>query len=316
MPPGLPELPAEVEAIAARQRAGSGSNLAFLSVFQRRYKGYGWNMTAFKARPSAPTAITIGFAWEAAQHTQLQASQFSWTLGRRALRGMDRNLKPVSLDTGRGMGSNGSIVMRLSDPEPLIIQRAEGCTGFISIRLGRLSGRFRFHARDEYFQRVGLDRPRVILYREHDLRCDYGEPEELPPICDQLAFGAVDTENGVSVSASRTPPGRVFQAVVVARKSGDADSVHVIHVEIAVPEAFEASDDATTAQIDGDAAGPWLSGDLSYVAPPASAESNDECGPYVETSGIVTGDYTAHFDSIGPVSPAVTGVPATLRRDL
>lgn len=314
--PELPALPPEVEAAAARERAAGGSNFMLVHLPRGGYKGYRWSVVAYKARPAAPAVLSIGFGRSAAQETQFQTSEFSWTLGRRALR-MDGDLRPASLDTGDGMGSNGSISMRLSNRgRYLRVPAGDGCTGEVSIRTGRFSGRFRFNARDLYFKRIDFRRAPVILYREHDLRCPDEEEPPPPPTClPELALDAVDEEAGLAVGAFRTTQGRVDQRVVVVRKAGDADAVHSITVEIAVPDAFQASEDGSSAQVDGDAAGPWLSGDLSYVAPPASEQASEECGPYRQSEGILTGDYTAHFDSIGPVSPA-PGMAATLRRDL
>lgn len=316
-PAGFPDLPPEVEAWAARERvSAAGSNIMWANLVTRPHKGYDWGVSAFKARPSARTLLRFAFVRSAAQETQLQTSEFSWTMGSRALR-MDSDLRPASLTTRGGMGSNGAISMELSEPGQFARQEATGeCSGTVSVRIARFGGRFRFNARDEYFGKIDLRRAKVFLYREHDLRCASDE-EPLPPYClPELAFDMVDEGSGVAVGAFRTKEGRVDQRVVVAGTSGDARAVHTISVEIAVPEAFQASEDVTSASIDGDAAGPWLSGDLSYVAPPGAGSTDEDCGDYRQSSGIATGDYTAHFDSVGPVTPATAGMAATLRRDL
>lgn len=315
-PPALeiPALPDAVESLVMQERRkGSNAMVAFFE--NREHKGYGWSAYAYKASPSAKTVLTIGFGRTIAEDTQHQSSVFTWVLPKGALR-MDRDLRPASLTTRRSMGSNGSISMRLANRgRYLRVQGGEGCTsGSISVRAGRFAGRFRVHLRDEYFQRVAFRRARVVLYRENDLRCRGAEPP--PPPCPRhLSFNAVDEEGGVAVGAFRTPEGRVDQTVVVVGKSGRADALHTISVTLAVPESFEASDDLTTARIDGDAGAPWLGGDLSYVAPPASEGEDERCGPYRQSSGVATGDYTAYFDSVGPVTPATTGVPATLRQE-
>lgn len=214
------------------------------------------------------------------------------------------------------MGSNGSISMRLSKRGRYArVPAGDGCTGAISFRIARFAGRFRFHARDEYFKRISFDEAQVFLYREHDYSCPEEEPS--PPGCPRfLSLTGTDAEAGVALGAFKTAEGRVDQTVVFAGKSGKADAVHTISVTIAVPESFEASEDLTTASLDGDAAAPWLSGDLSYVGAPAAEQPDEECGPYRSSSGVVTGDYTARFDSIGPVTPATTGMSATLRSDI
>jgi hypothetical protein len=301
--------------VAERQRR-TGSNLMFAQITQKRHKGYGWTATAFKAGPSADTVLTVQFGRVQAQKTQAQISAFTWTLPARALQMDPADLKPASLDTRNGMGSNGRISMKLSDPGVYgRFPNQTGCSGSISVRVGSVSGRFRLHARDLYFKRLELNRAKIVMYRERDFRCDQsGEPP--PPECvPYLQFDALDEEAAVAVGAFKSVQGRVDQIVSVARKSGDADAVHTISVTIAAPESFEASEDLTTAAIDGDAAGPWLSGDLNYVAPPATEAVDESCGPYQSSSGIATGDFTAHFDSIGPVTPASTGMAATLRRE-
>lgn len=311
--PGPPGLPPDVEALFARQRA-SGSNGMFVQLVTKPHKGYQWLVVAYKPRPSSKTFLTIRFARSRASGTQGQVSDFSWTLPRRALR-MDADLRPASLVTGKSMGNNGSIAMKLSKPGRYVRFPAEDqCSGAISFRISRFSGRFRFNARDRYFKRIEFRGAQAFLYREHDYEC-HGEPP--PPRCSQyLELTATDAEAGVAIGAFKTPEGKVDQTVVVARKSGAADAVHTISVMIAVPESFEASEDLTRASVDGDAAGPWLSGDLSYVGSPGAEATDEACGPYLTSSGLATGDYTAHFDSIGPVTPATTGLPATLRREL
>lgn len=315
-PPGFPEIPPEIESMAAQRRASArGSNVMWATTFSRKHRGYGWGLTALKAAPAAKTSLEIAFARTAAQGTQLQASVFSWTLRPGALR-MDSNLKPASLRTGDGMGSNGSISMKLTEPGRFFRFEPEGCSGAVTYRVARFGGRFRFNARDEYFEKLGLSSTRVFLWRDRDLRCDYEAPPPVDPNCPELLFGTAADGNGVAVGASRTKQGAVDQLVVATGKSGDADTQHMISVGLAVPDAFSASDDGTSATVDGDAGGPWLSGDLSYVAPPGADSSDDDCGAYRQSSGVATGDYTAHFDSIGPVTPATTGLAATLRRDL
>lgn len=308
--PGVPRL---IEPLVAQQRR-TGSNFMFAHLVTEPHKGYTWSVFAYKESPSAKTILRMHFWRNAAQDTQRQTSDFSWTLPKGALR-MDRDLKPASLVTGQSMGTNGAISMRLASAGRLARARPESCaSGSMSIRLARFTGSFRVHLRDEYFKRISFRRARVALYRERDLRCSGPEPP--PPPCPRdLSFNAFDAETGVAVGAFKTPEGRVDQTVVVARPSGDADAVHMISVTLAVPEAFDASDDLTSAHVDGDAGAPWLSGDLSYVAPPPSDGEDERCGAYRESAGIATGDYTVFFDAVGPVSLASTGVPATLRRE-
>ncbi|MDQ3953433.1 MAG: hypothetical protein M3279_10805 [Actinomycetota bacterium] len=309
----IPAVPDAIEPLVAQQRR-RGSNVMFAHLLTPPQKGYASSVVAYKASPSARTHLTIGFGRTVAEDTQTQTSLFNWVLPKGALR-MDRDLRPASLVTRRSMGSNGSISMRLVRPGRFGRVRPQDCTGSVSFRVARLGGRFRVHFRDDHFRRISLRGAKVILYRERDLRCPRGA-DPRPRSCPQdLSFNAVDAEGGVAVGAFKTTEGRVDQAVVVARKSGDADAVHTITVTLAVPESFEASDDLATARIDGDAAAPWLAGDLSYVAPPASDGEDERCGPYRQSSGIATGDYTAFFDAVGAVTPAATGVPATLRRE-
>ena len=292
---------------------GGSSNVMFAHIYVgSRHKGYEWSTLALKEGPAARTRLGITFSQTAAEDTQHRTSDFAWTLPRGAL-SMGRRLKPSSLRTGKGMGSNGSISMALGRNSKYIRGDFPDCTGWVEYRIGKVAGRLRVHLRDQHFRRISLDRASVILYREHDLRC--GSEPEPPPCPDHLWLFAEDPETGVTLGAFRTEEGRVDQRVAVETTSGDADALHSISVQVAVPEAFEASDDLTSASIDGDVAGPWLSGDLSYLAPPPATEGTDEdCGAYQGTSGVVTGDYAAHFDSIEDVMPGATGMNATLRR--
>ena len=293
------------------------ANLTFAQLVRPRYKGYEWSVTAFKETPSARTNLTIAFSRTAAERTQTQSSTFGWTLGRNALR-TDSNLKPSSLATGKGMGEYGRISMKLAGASQFArVRDPEGCTGEIAFRIGTFRGAFRFDANDEYFGQIRFPRSRVLLYRARNLHCREQGGSGGSACPDDLWLSAVDAERGIAVGAFRTEEGKVDQSVLVVGSSGGTRTAHRISVTTATPEAFEASDDLTTASLDGDAAGPWLSGDLSYLSPlPAAPGEDPDCGPYESSSGVVTGDYTAHFDSLGPVTPAsATGIPATLRRE-
>ncbi|MDQ3915350.1 MAG: hypothetical protein M3323_08495 [Actinomycetota bacterium] len=308
------DLPRSVETfLAEAQQQFDTANLMLAQFVRPRHKGYDWTVLAFKQNASARTNLSISFARTTVEGTQTQTSTFGWTLPKGALR-MDRDLKPSSLSTGRGMGSNGRISMRLSGESQFVRARdPANCSGSVSYRAGWFRGTFRFDARDEYFGKIRFPRTRVVLYRANNLRCE-GQPGQAP--CpDHLSFSAIDADTGVGVGAFKTDEGKVDQSVLVVGSSGKARTAHRISVTVATPAAFEASDDLTTASVDGDVAAPLLSGDLDYLAPPPAAPGADDCGGYQSTSGIATGDYTAHFDSIGPVTPASAGITATLRRE-
>lgn len=303
---------AVVERLAFQEAGTANAMLAHIQVGSS-HKGYEWSAVAYKGSPSARTRLGLGFDRTAAEDTQRQSSEFSWTLPRGALR-MGQKLKPASLRTGKGMGSNGSISMELGAAGQYIRTELQGCSGWVEYRVAKLRGRLRVHLRDLYFRRLSADRAQVFLYRAHDLRCADEPPPT--PCPDHLWLSALDTESGLALGIFRTVEGRVDQRVVVTGTSGDAEAAHYISVQVAVPEAFEASDDLTSATVDGDVGSPWLSGDLRYLAPPPPTDAADEqCGSYRTTSGVVSGDYTAHFDSIGDVTPASTGMSATLRRE-
>lgn len=310
----VPERAGAVEELLAAQ-GGGGSNQTFVQITAPAVKGYQLSVVAYKETPRSKTRLTIGFFRSRAQRTQVQSSEFIWELPRGALR-VANDLRPASLDTRKGMGDNGSIDMRLTRSEAYGRYPAEdGCRGSVSLRIGRFGGRFRFNARDEYFKRISMQGAQALVYREHDYRCPTGEPP--PPACPRdLSLNALDEENGVAVGAFKTPEGRVDQTVAVVRALDTGQARHTISVTLAVPEAFEAADDLTSASLDGDAGEPWLSGDLSYVGPPGTEGEDEACGPYRSSAGLATGDYTAHFDSIGDVTPATTGMSATLRREI
>lgn len=297
------------------QLGGVGSNAMFAQIVAPKVKGYRWNTIAYKPSPSSGTTLSIQFSRSGARGTQRQSSSFTWSLSRSALQ-MDADLKPALLRTGDGMGTNGSISMKLTDTERYArVPAGEGCTGSISFRIGRFGGKFRFDARDQYFKRISMQGAQVFLFRAHDYRC--AEESDRPPPCPEgMSLNAIDLEAGVAVGAFKTIQGKVTQTVFVARKSGTADSTHSISATVAVPESFEASDDLSRASVDGDAAGPWLSGDLDYIAPPSSEGADEDCGAYRSSNGLATGDYTAHFDSLGPVTPASTGMAASIRREI
>ena len=308
------DVPRRFEALISRQQ-GERSNAMFAQIVAPKVKGYEWTIDAYKETPSSKTILTFRFARSAARGTQHQSSRFTWQLPRGALK-MDSDLKPASLVTRKSMGSNGSISMRLTDTQTHArFPAEEGCTGSLSYRIGRFGGRLRFNARDQFFKRISMQGAQVILFRAHDYSCP--PPPDPPLQCSKgLTLIAADSELDTVIVAFKTPEGKVDQALVAYRKLGRADTEHTISVSIAVPESFEASDDLTSASLDGDAAGPWLSGGLDYVGLLENNGVDEQCGPYESTGGVATGDYTAHFDSIGPVTPATTGVTASLWKEI
>lgn len=307
---------AAVEEVVDLFTAQSGpSNRTFIQMTPPEIKRYEWYVTGYKETPRAKTALTVAFFRQRAQGTQTQTSEFVWELPRGAMK-VANDLRPAAIDTRKGLGNNGSIDMRLTrSGHYLRVPAEEGCTGHVSIRVGRFGGRFRFNARDDYFKRISMRGVQAFVYREDDYSCP-GAPQPAPACPGDLSLNALDEENGVAIGAFKTPEGRVDQTVAVVRALDTGQARHTISVRLAVPEAFEASDELTTASLDGDAGAPWLSGDLSYVAPPGSEDEDEQCGPYRSSEGIATGDYTAHFDSIGDVTPATTGLTATLRREI
>lgn len=308
-------VPRRFETLIAQQ-SQAPSNVMFAQIVAPKVKGYRWTIGAYKPSPSSHTNLRFHFSRSAARGTQTQTSRFMWTLPRGALK-MDSDLKPASLVTGKSMGNNGSITMRLTDTEAHARFPAEdGCSGSISYRSGRFGGRLRFNARDQFFKRISMQGARVVLYRAHDYHCPEPPPSTAQPCSPELSLVAADSELDAMIAAFKSPEGSVSQVMVVSRKLGKADTHHQINVTIAVPESFEASDDLTTASVDGDAAGPWLSGDLDYVGPVENDGVDENCGPYESSVGVVTGDYTAHFDSVGPVTPASTGLAASLRQEI
>lgn len=312
-PAGASPVPA-IEETTALAQAGENPNEVFVQLTPPDFKRYGWGVLAYKKSPRAKTIFTITFGRSAARDTQSQTSEFRWDLPRKAMR-VSSDLKRASIDTRRGMGNNGFVDMRLTQTEGFIRAPAgEGCTGAVSIRVGRFGGRFRFNARDQYFKRISMRGVPGFVIREHDYRCGRPPTTQPAPCPYDLELEAVDEETGVALTASKTTEGRVDQRFVVVRALDTGTAIHQIFVSLAVPEAFEASDDLTTASVDGDAAGPWLSGDLSYLGPPGTDAEDEGCGPQQTSTGLATGDYSAHFDSIGDVTPASTGMPATVRR--
>lgn len=313
IPADAPPLPPVVRRLVAQTQSGP-SNLMQAELLRPPYKGYESRVSVFKRSPAARTSLIIAFSRSEVEGTHSQTSSFRWTLPKGALR-MDDDLKPASIRTGKAMGVNGRIALKLVGSRQYVRGTPEGCTGTIAYRLATLQGSFKFDARDEHFKVMRFARTHVVLYRAHDLRCNQPPPPTGSSCPPDMSLTALDPETGVAVGAFRTAEGKVDQTVVVSGTSGRAKTAHRISVTVAVPEAFEASDDLTSASVDGDVAGPWLSGDLSYIAPPPAVPVEDaDCGPYESTSGLATGDYTARFDSIGPVTPASTGMAATLRR--
>lgn len=301
-----------IDDVASLAQTGGDTNEMFVQLAPPEMKRYGWGVLAYKSSPRSRTVLTITFGRTRARDTQVQTSEFRWELPRGAMSAA-RDLKPASLDTRRAMGNNGFVDMRLTHTEGYLRAPAEeGCTGAVSIRFGRFGGRFRFNARDRYFKRISMRGVPGFVYREHDYRC--AEEARPAPCLDGLELEAADEEAGVAVTAWKTTEGRVDQRLVAVRALDTGTATHSIFATLAVPEAFEASEDLTTASVDGDPAEPWLTGDLSYVGPPGSEAESEGCGTQQTSSGLVTGDYAAHFDSIGEVTLPTTGMSATLRR--
>ena len=308
--PGFP--PAVIDLLA--EQDGSSSNVMLVQAALPPQKGYARTLLVLKEGSKKKTQMAIQMSKTRTQGTQVQTHSFSWTLPSGALQ-MAPDLKPTSIDTRKSMGASGRVTMRLTSPTRLVRGTAPECSGNVSFRRGLLVGGLRFDARDDFFGRTELGRLEAVVMKANDFRCADDEVVTPPDCPEHLLLGAYNQESGLSIAVSKSSDGAVVQTVEALGSSGTASTVHAVQIELADPESFIVADDLTTASVDADAAAsPWLSGDLEYVGTPATADEDPDCGPYDSSSGVVTGDFTAHFDSFGDAAPPTTGLSATLRR--
>jgi hypothetical protein len=195
---------------------------------------------------------------------------------------------PVSFAPTRDMssaritGGAGRMTFTASTKPRVVTRNVTGCEGTLTTRerRGVLAG-LRIRLDNAVFGTLALTRlqARIELPVDEDIAC----PPPLPK--PELALHATGPRASLDVERRGA---KVTESVSVSARIGRRLETHVI-VATAPPTAFSAAADLSTGHVD--AAGPFLRGALDFTRTS-------------QFQGTLAGDFTAVFDSFGPVALA------------
>jgi hypothetical protein len=225
--------------------------------------------------------------------------------------GVDLKVKPglAGATLKANLGQFGSIAMSFAGGGKAVATTPAGCTGakYVSKR-GSLGGAFRLVADSSYFRTISQKKLPAALGTQQgsgQLNCGGagGQGTGGKP-AGALTLSAVKAEGASTfmVSATRGADGAVTQSAMQIDRVGTTTVMHAISAKSG-RTSFDAAADLTSARLA--AAGPFLSGTLSFASDAAAGAS---------AFGELSGDFVAKFDSIGRRSPVEVGANGILQR--
>lgn len=305
-------LPVAALAIAAATATASGGRQlgkALLVAGPVPVKAYQMQLTvatAGKASAGKPLTLSIMFVRRAGKANQMHFYTFP-------LAAKDfvasADLSKATLDTGSDLGTFGRIKMTFGNAGKLTSLVPTGCTGGFATRSGKLSGAYRLAADRTYFRTIVKTSLPAKLSRSTSgvPTCTTSPPEQKPTHGITLSGGNPQL---ALVTAAKPTGGPVTQSVMASEQRAPASLVHLITATVA-DTAFTVAADLQTARVEGAAGAPFLGGSLAFRAMelPEGVTVPTPPGATQQTvMGTLSGDYTAHFDSIGDRSPAAVDV--------
>jgi hypothetical protein len=177
-----------------------------------------------------------------------------------------------------------------------------GCTGTRSKgRAGTLKGSLRLVADSTYVRTVTARSLKAQTFKSGAIECGgTSNPRDTAGV----TLSSTTTDDGLlSVSAQKLASGGTSQTVMRMEDSTKTAPASIMHL-ISVPGgSLDVAPDLTSASLKGASA--FLTGTASFTAEDAFGTT---------AMGKLGGDYTARFDSIGPIAIGAAGPDATLIR--
>jgi len=206
------------------------------------------------------------------------------------------------------MGVFGQLALRFVPQGPRIARPVDfpSCTGEKGVRRGALVGTMWFKPHNPALPGYrGNLRLRALVTSETIYSCKPYSPPQ--PTCHETGLFASSTSTTARMSAwadfTQSSDGSARPGVVHfggMTKTGWAVVDHTLVYDPLPPNVLTVAPDLSTATVDGTSL-PFLNGSLKFVSdgePPLTETSS--CGTATQTSGLVSGDLTAHFDGLAP----------------
>ncbi|MCW2985552.1 MAG: hypothetical protein JWR63_3122 [Conexibacter sp.] len=171
----------------------------------------------------------------------------------------------------------------------------KGCTGSgATTRSGRLTGTARLALDTTFFKTLAPKALKAQILTGSTISCGAQQPAAAGAKGLMLSVPGDGAPGSTMVTVARSG-GKVTQMVMNTEDGAATAPASVFHMILAQTGApgLDAAPDLSTAH--APAAGPFLSGTLSFAGEPAGATM---------ATGTVSGDFTAKFDVIGPFRPA------------
>lgn len=265
-------------------------------------KGYTLTVQVVKraSRGGKPVTLVLFLEREIGQARQLHV--YTFALPASTYRTTGGTLK---LDTKDTLGTYGKIVLTFSGVSSN--ELPAGCEGSsVSTQKGTLAGRpgLKLKLDDTFFKTVERRSIPAFALSASGVTCGTTDTDPAKGLV--LSSTAIVNDEILSFSATRGEDGKVLQdfgVVEPTSRTAPAAINHSAHV-LTDGSTVAAADDLSSAS--ATAAGPFVSGAIAYAALTPIADGS--------TTGQLTGEVTAAFDSIGPRSVGANATIAALTR--
>lgn len=270
-----------------------------------KVKGYTLTLQVAKvtARGGKPVSLVVFLEKEIGQARQLHVYTFGLPASAYKTTG-----GTLQLDTKDALGKYGTIVLTFAGASSN--QLPAGCEGSsVSTLKGTLSGRpgkpgLKLKLDDTFFGTVERRSLPAFALSANGVTCGTTDTDPAKGLV--LSGTALVDDEILSFSATKGEDGKVLQdfgVVEPSARTAPAAINHSAHV-LTDGSTVVAADDLSSATVT--AAGPFVSGTVSYAAVTPIADGG--------TTGLLTGQVTATFDSIGARSVGATATIAALTR--
>jgi hypothetical protein len=278
-------------------RASNGPISELDASFRRMSKHYRLSLSLDGNPQRRPTALltielsrTLGIATQQHDYTfKLPALDCSTTLS---------FCNPVR--TRHLMGAYGQLALRFVPQGPRIARPVDfpSCTGQKGVRRGALVGWMWFKPHNPALPGYrGKLRLRALATSETIYSCKPFTPH---PTCHETGLTGWNTPTTAWVSFGEGSVRTGDVDFSAKAKTGWAVVAHNLVYNLLPSNVMTVAPDLSTATVDGTPL-PFLTGSLKFVSdgkPPLTQASS--CGTGTYTSGLVSGDLTAHFDGLAP----------------
>jgi hypothetical protein len=278
-------------------RASDGPISELDASFRRMSKHYRLSLSLDSNPQRRPTALltielsrTLGIATQQHDYTfKLPALDCSTTLS---------FCNPVR--TRHLMGAYGQLALRFVPQGPRIARPVDfpSCTGQKGVRRGALVGRMWFKPHNPALPGYrGKLRLRALATSETIYSCKPFTPH---PTCHETGLTGWNTPTTAWVSFGEGSVRTGDVDFSAKAKTGWAVVAHNLVYNLLPSNVMTVAPDLSTATVDGTPL-PFLTGSLKFVSdgkPPLTQASS--CGTGTYTTGLVSGDLTAHFDGLAP----------------